>query len=284
MNKQMSYKYSETLTKIITARRSVRSFSDKPISIQDIEDLVSAGIYAPSGSNAQNQRFLIITEKSDLNALGSIRWVWPYTTRRSNDQLRLSKPAGIIGSAAATIVVFSDSSLTDRRCNGEYPIWESLEVSNASASIQNILLLATAKGIASCWLSFNHKMSNTRLMSNKSVSNAFPSYRIPPYLKPQGIVILGYPNRTDDEGFPYGEEYHGTTHQPVRRKSIDHYLVKASSSSDKITKQYSLIQRGKRKILAFVVKATSKATIYFSSKLEHLELNMIDTYKSKAKE
>jgi nitroreductase len=279
----MSSNYSEALTKLIEARRSVRSFSKKPISTQDIKDLVNAAIYAPSGSNAQNQRFLILTKKSDLNTLGSIRWVWPYITRRSVDQLRLSKPAGIIGGATAAIVVFSDSSLTDRRCNGEYPIWESLEVSNASASIQNILLLATAKGIGSCWLSFNFKMSNSRLMSNQSVCKAFPNYHIPPHLKPQGIVILGYPNRTDNAGFPYGEEYHGTTHQPVRRKPMNHYLIKANTNSLNKAKPYSIIQKTKHKVLTYIVKSASKAIIYFSSKLERLELNMIDIYNAQAK-
>lgn len=279
----MNSTYSEVLQKIILSRRSVRVFTDKPISEQDINDLVHAAIYAPSGSNAQNQRFAVIKEKKQLHALGTVRWVWPYKTRRTTEQLKTSYPAGIIGKATAAIVVFADASLTDRRCNGEYPIWESLEVSNTSASIQNILLLATSKGIASCWLSFNHKMSHSRLMSDQSICEAFPRYHIPPHLKPQGIVILGYPKRIDENGFPYGEDYHGTAHQPVARKPIDYYLIRPCSSSSDKYKQIPLMLMIKRALFLFFVRSSSRVRSFFSTKLEHLELNLIDKYYNKDK-
>jgi hypothetical protein len=223
----------------------------------------------------KTQRFLIINSQADLDALGSIRWVWPYKTRRTSDQLRQTYPSGIIGRAAAAIVVFSDASLTDRRCNGEYAIWESLEVSNAAASIQNILLLATAKGIASCWLSFNQRMSNSRLMSYNSIRKAFPDYCIPPFLKPQGIVILGYPKRVDVSGFPHGEDYHGTTHQAVRRRELDYYLLKPSPIDSAASFSFSPMSSLKRLILLSIVRLSSKITSYSSSKLERLELDII---------
>ncbi|QVL52065.1 MAG: nitroreductase family protein [Cyanobium sp. M30B3] len=269
----------DTLQRIIEKRRSSRSFQgNSTISNNDLIDLVRSGIYAPSGSNAQNQRFLILSDPNELLALGSVRWIWPYKSSRSQSQLRKALPAGLIGKCSAAIVVFADASLTDRRCNGEYPIWESLEVSNSSASIQNMLLLATAKGIASCWLSFNYKMSNTRLMSNQSICKAFPNYQIPPWLKPQGIIILGNPNRVDVDGYPFGEDYHGTTHRPVRREATDHYLIKRKSPNSRRTRRISPVTRARQATLSFAVRTLGKLTIYFSSKLERLELRLIDQH------
>ena len=132
---------------VIAHRRSVRRFADRPIPRELLEQLVTAGIQAPSGSNFQNQRFLIIEDPEEINRIGKLRFVWPY---RGTDRSRVEGryPGGIIGLAKALIVVFADAQENDRRGTGEYYLWESLEIQNCAASIENILILATAMGWA----------------------------------------------------------------------------------------------------------------------------------------
>lgn len=53
----------------ILTRRSVRAFTDKEISKEDIDLLVKAALYAPSARNLQTWRFTVLTKKDDIKAL-----------------------------------------------------------------------------------------------------------------------------------------------------------------------------------------------------------------------
>jgi nitroreductase len=215
---------ADTLQSVITHRRSVRQYSSEPIPEPDILRIIEAGVYAPSGSNAQNQRFLILKSTEEKHALGKIRFVWPYP---SAQKMRKRRVSGLIGSAAAVVVVFADTSLTDRRDNGEYYIWQTLETQNCAASIENMLNMATALGIGSCWLSATAAMSRSRLLSGQSWAATFADFDVPAWYRIQGIVILGYPNAGyDDHGYPKGERMHGASEwAPTTRKPLANYLV-----------------------------------------------------------
>ena len=52
--------------KLIKERRSIRKFSNRPISDIDLIELIDAGIHAPTGSNVQAYRVMIIKNKEDI--------------------------------------------------------------------------------------------------------------------------------------------------------------------------------------------------------------------------
>ncbi|MFH1618740.1 MAG: nitroreductase family protein [bacterium] len=217
---------SENLFQVIRKRRSVRQFADAAIPGDVLSRLVEAGIWAPSGSNSQNQRFLVIDDKKEIERIGLARFVWPYKNA-DHGKVRLSHPAGIVGNAAAVIIVFADSYESDRRGRGEYYLWQTLEIQNCAASMQNILLFSTSLGIASCWISASEEMSFTRLLSGCTWRRVLADYEIPGHYKIQGIILLGYPRQTDADGFPTGEVMHGaTTWQSTDRKPVENYLIK----------------------------------------------------------
>ncbi|MEJ1296695.1 MAG: nitroreductase family protein [Candidatus Sedimenticola sp. (ex Thyasira tokunagai)] len=248
---------SEIVREVILARRSKRMFVDDLVPHADLLELIEAGSYAPSGSNAQNQRFLLIEDKNEIERIGEIRWVFPYKTNATRkNATRNKRPSGIVGNAAALIIVFSDSLLTDPRDNGEYYIWEALEIQNCSASIENILLLATAKGIASCWVSASENMNYSRLLTGKTWRDALENYDIPESYKVQGVVLLGYPSSWDDKGYPRGEKMHGVSWQSVERASVDHYMISkkkspADNANNSITTLRNLRIRALRKLIRF---------------------------------
>lgn len=218
-------------------RRSVRTFNSQPIPKEILDNLIEVAKHAPSGSNWQNQRFLVITDPSEIQKVGKIRFVWPYKAAKI-DKIKQSHPAGILGHGAALILVFADASRNDARGNGEYYIWESLETQNCAASVQNILTLATAYGLGSCWVSASEKMNYNRMLSGQSWRAALSSYDIPDFYKIQGVVVLGYPRKYDDEGYAVGEKMHGATNwASTDRKDNDHYLIKklAESNESKLT-------------------------------------------------
>lgn len=63
--------------KAIFERRSIREYSDKPISDEIVTELIRAGMYAPSAGNQQSWEFFIIKDKEKIN---KIKEFHPYAT------------------------------------------------------------------------------------------------------------------------------------------------------------------------------------------------------------
>ena len=55
--------------KNILGRRSVRKFTDREISKDDLEQIVTAGIHAPSGMNKQLWHFSVVKNKDLIDSL-----------------------------------------------------------------------------------------------------------------------------------------------------------------------------------------------------------------------
>jgi nitroreductase len=51
---------------VIAERRSIRSFTDKPVSLDDLKKLVTAAKWAPTGSNRQQWKYVIINDPDVL--------------------------------------------------------------------------------------------------------------------------------------------------------------------------------------------------------------------------
>ncbi|MFP4106614.1 MAG: nitroreductase family protein [Phycisphaerae bacterium] len=108
---------------VITERRSVRNFTGEPVPREALEELVRAGIEAPSGVNAQLRQYIIIDEPETMDELRPI--------------------SAAMKNAPAAIVVVMDPTPTKF---GEY--W----IQDASAAMQNMHLAAVAMGYGSCWI------------------------------------------------------------------------------------------------------------------------------------
>ncbi|MDZ7685338.1 MAG: nitroreductase family protein [Gammaproteobacteria bacterium] len=177
---------------VILQRRSSRTFVDKPVPRDVLLELVEAGIYAPSGSNSQNQRFLIVDDEEQIARIGAARHVLPYPTKaRPTSEKRDKHPQGIVGRAPALILVFADTALNEKRPRGEDFIWDSINCQNCAAAIENILLLATAKGLATCWISASESMSRTRLTTGYGMGRDSGGFRDSLQLRDRGYCTRG---------------------------------------------------------------------------------------------
>ena len=110
----------------IKTRRSIRNYTDRPIEKTDIDKIIEAAVWAPSGKNGQPWKFKIITDKelvdqvSDMSAYG--KWM---------------------RSATCFICVF-----LDKERSYDY----IKDVQSCGAAVQNIMLCAHSLGIGSCWI------------------------------------------------------------------------------------------------------------------------------------
>ena len=59
---------NEIMNNILT-RRSIRKFTDAPVSKEILDDLVQAALHAPSGCGKQTWKFTVITNKAAIRRL-----------------------------------------------------------------------------------------------------------------------------------------------------------------------------------------------------------------------
>ena len=143
----------------IFERQSVRKFLDKEVSETQIENLLKAGMQAPSACNQQAWEFIVINDKKDMIEISEMH--------------RFAKPAG---EASKLIVVLGN--LKEARL--EYMIEQDLGACN-----ENILLQATHEGLGAVWLGF-HPIEDRTLKLKEYLD-------IPDYCIPFSVICVGYP-------------------------------------------------------------------------------------------
>ncbi|MCT4661402.1 MAG: nitroreductase family protein [Tissierellales bacterium] len=151
----------------IKKRRSVRKFSEKKVELEIVSELLKSAMQAPSAGNQQPWEFVIIDDKSQLEALSNMS---PY--------------AKFLKDAPLAIVVVGNKN------NMKFPEnWEQ----DLGAATQNILLEATEHDLGSTWLGV-HPLSD-RINHVKNIINC------PKNIKPYCVIAIGYPASTGANHF-----------------------------------------------------------------------------------
>lgn len=112
---------------VIARRHSVRKFTDQPVDRGIIDEMIAEAMTAPSSRNSRSTGFMIVEDKSVLEAISEMR----------------ESGSAFVKDAAAAIVVLGDAGKTD--------LW----VDNASISTTFLMLSAVDKGLGSCWVHVN---------------------------------------------------------------------------------------------------------------------------------
>ncbi len=148
----------QTLDAIFT-RRSIRKFTDKAVTEEEVNTLLQAAMAAPSAGNAQPWRFIVVRDPQSLEAIAA-----------TNPYAQMAKESSVC------LVVCADLQAE------KYPgYW----VQDGSAAIQNILLAARDLGIGTVW---------TGVTPDKERAAAFKEYfSLPEHAEVLGIVVCGYP-------------------------------------------------------------------------------------------
>ena len=147
----------------IRSRRSIREFSKKAVSGELLREIISAGIWAPSGLNNQPWRFVLVRDEGCRKELAS-----------------LTHYKHIIQAAPALIIVYLD----------EAEMYDSVkDHQSAGACIQNMLLAAESLGLGAVWLG--------QILTNKQLVNAVlglePKYDL------MAVLALGYPSHGNQQ-------------------------------------------------------------------------------------
>lgn len=163
----------------IKTRRSVRNYSDRPVSDEVIESIIDAGIHAPTGLGLQPWRFVVIRDKAIMKQMST------------HCKPRLLKQLEVVNiDAAAEFKKMLRSEEFDIFYNAPVLI---IVLGNKKAPTadfdcamcaQNMMLAAHSMGLGSCWIGTACLVQDNPEMLQK--------LKIPEDYKVVAPIIFGY--------------------------------------------------------------------------------------------
>ena len=148
---------------VIFSRKSVRSYTDQPVSEEQVQTLLQAAMCAPSGMNAQPWRFVVVREQGTKDKLA----------------VGFNK---MIGKAPVVIVVCGKTTNKDGRFNHNW-------TADCAAATENLLLAAEALGLGAVWTAC--------YPYEERMNPAIEALGLPEDVKPLCIIPVGYPAGND---------------------------------------------------------------------------------------
>lgn len=147
----------EDLLSLMYTRRSVREYTEKPVTDEQVEAILKAAMAAPSAQDLRPWHFVVVRKRKTLEKLAEVH-----------------KYAYMLEKAPLAVVVCGDEEVSEKH-------W----VEDTVAATQNLLLAATAVGLGGVWVSLYPKRKYQRYVRDL--------LDIPEHIGVLCIVALGIP-------------------------------------------------------------------------------------------
>jgi F420 biosynthesis protein FbiB-like protein len=143
----------DTLEAIAT-RRSVRKFTDRPVSEETVGAVLAAAILAPSGKNRQPWRFVVVTgDEKRAQMIRVMREGIADTKAHGMETGTAIMTARVMERAPVTVFVFNPEGVHPWTSHSVVQTFmEAIDMQSIGAAIQNMLLAARAMGLGTLWM------------------------------------------------------------------------------------------------------------------------------------
>lgn len=192
------YDLVEAAIKIIQDRRSIREYTDEPVSEEHLEMILEAARQAPSGENAQPWRFIIIRDEATRKQLGAIagggsgrRFTAEFVTKKMQERFssledEAKKRAAFEKLTSGQVSAFLADAPVNIVVCGKKDVWDMPY--DTSAAIENMLLMVTALGLGACWVI-------APCIDIRDEERVKALLAIPEGFKAVSIISVGHPTR-----------------------------------------------------------------------------------------
>ncbi len=135
----------------IKGRRSIRHFKKEEVSREKIEELLMLAMWAPSGMNQQNWRFVVVTGALRERLARISKKSFAGHIKESLQKVFQGKEAVIhaserffagLGDAPVVVCVYRKETVEG----------ELTDIQSVAAAIENFLLLLHEQGLGGCWM------------------------------------------------------------------------------------------------------------------------------------
>ena len=146
------------IIEVIKKRRSIRAYLDRPVEPEKMERLLEAARLAPSASNRQEWRFVVVTDAARRTAL----------IKAAGDQ-------EFVGQAPVVIAACAETDGHVMRCGQPcYPI-------DVAIAVDHLTLQAVAEGLGTCWIGAFYEDQAKQILD------------IPDEIRVVELLTVGYP-------------------------------------------------------------------------------------------
>jgi nitroreductase len=192
----------EDFKQLAQSRRSIREYTPESVTTADVMDIIDCARYAPSDTNSQTWEFIAVLNKDKIKDIERFTWDRLHVLAAAAEDKGLAKEARLLlksfgpyatafGGAPAILVCLSTpytSKFRDRIFDplafGNETIWAEEGLKSSSLAIQNLMLAAHSKGLATCPLSGPVLLADQELRAYLN---------IPDDRTINMVVALGYP-------------------------------------------------------------------------------------------
>ena len=154
-----------TAREAIYARRSIRKYTDQPISRETLRELARLGAAGPSATNRRPWVFVLVDDPAVM------------------ERVRAATMFGKFNAPAA-VIVCGNMKRTLPLVAKDY--W----VQDCSAAMENILLGAVDMGLGAVWLGVTP--------IERAVKKLSEALRLPSHIVPLGVAYVGHPAETQE--------------------------------------------------------------------------------------
>ncbi|MCX6008306.1 MAG: nitroreductase family protein [Chloroflexi bacterium] len=188
-----------TITEAIKQRRSIRSFRSDPVPGDAIFEMLEAARLAPSGSNNQPWRFIVVTDQDEKRKLRKICFdqafieqapvvfvccidLTAYAKASREKRAQEFIDFGIIETLSG---YFADPKLWELMLNepdSDLNVHFASAMANTYIAVEHIALTATALGLGSCWVGAVGTVKEMRDL-----------FQLPPHTFVVAVMPVGYP-------------------------------------------------------------------------------------------
>lgn len=178
-----------TVDAALAGRRTIRSFSPRPVERAPVEEIIAAACLAPAPHHSRPWRFVILSAAARASLAKDMGERWRQDLQRdgvSQARIRQLLARSRARLTAAPVLVLAGVVGQDQRAwpdQRRRRAEELMFVQSMGAALENLMLAAHARGLASCWIS-------APLFCPEAVCQALD---LPPDFRPQALIALGYP-------------------------------------------------------------------------------------------
>lgn len=151
----------ESFSTLIKQRRSTRKFTEEPLTPEQVETILKAGLMSPSSKSKTPWEFIVIEDKDMLKLLAGSK----------------EHGAGFLEGCALAVVVLANTMESD--------VW----IEDASIASIYMQLQAEDLGIGSCWCQIRNRVTAEETDSNELIRRLL---NIPYQLDVLSIIGFGY--------------------------------------------------------------------------------------------
>ncbi len=188
----------EAAMELINLRRSIRNYTDTPVSEEDLRMILEAARQAPSGENYQPWRFTVVRDGENKDFLSKVgkagsgrRFTGDLLSKNIMERFANLKDPEKRAKAFRKLTSGDVSAFVNQAdviilISGRLDVWDAPY--DTSAAIENMCLAATSLGLGTCWVG----AATLDVRDERRINDYFG---IPAGYKTFGMLAVGEPAR-----------------------------------------------------------------------------------------